>query len=189
MTKKKTKQKKTLQHEIQIDYISNWTLWHKISTPGVFKWWPMGQIKIQSFIFGPGSVSKYRETCRATWATAFELSLVLENPLSTNSVVELIKNHVSCTTLLSIIQNNKFQTKHGNLDVLNFKSCKTLTSALIMCHSDYACSSWYSALSQKYKNQLQIIQNKIVCFIMGEGPRTHNWPKWAGQCWYVIKLE
>ena len=42
-----------------------------------------------------------------------------------------------------------------------------------MCHFDYACSSWYSALSQKYKNQLQIIQNKIVRFIMGAGPHTH----------------
>ena len=65
----------------------------------------------------------------------------------------------------------KFLYRHSNC--LNFKSRKTLTSALIMCNFDYACSSWYSALSQKCKNQLQIIQNKIVRFIMGAGPRTH----------------
>ena len=46
----------------------------------------------------------------------------------------------------------KFLYRHSNC--LNFKSRTTLTSALIMCHFYYACSSWYSALSQKYKNQL-----------------------------------
>ena len=44
---------------------------------------------------------------------------------------------------------------------------------LIMCYFDYACCSWYSALSQKNKNKLQIMQNKIVRFILGMGPRTH----------------
>ena len=42
-----------------------------------------------------------------------------------------------------------------------------------MCHFDYACSSWYSATSQKYKKQLQILQNKVVRFILDVGPRTH----------------
>ena len=42
-----------------------------------------------------------------------------------------------------------------------------------MCYFDYACCSWYSALSHKNKNKLQIMQNKIVRFILGMGPRTH----------------
>ena len=65
----------------------------------------------------------------------------------------------------------KFLYRHS--DLLNTKSRKTLCSALILCHFDYACSSWYSALSQNYKNQLQVIQNKVVRFILGVGPRTH----------------
>ena len=42
-----------------------------------------------------------------------------------------------------------------------------------MCYFDYPCCSWYSVLSQKNKNKLQIMQNKIVLFILGMGLRTH----------------
>ena len=31
----------------------------------------------------------------------------------------------------------------------------------------------YSALSQKNKNKLKIMQNKIIPFVLGMGPRTH----------------
>ena len=41
-----------------------------------------------------------------------------------------------------------------------------------MCYFDYVCSSWYSGLSQKFKKQLQITQNKTFCFIVGVGPHT-----------------
>ena len=51
--------------------------------------------------------------------------------------------------------NGRLKILYSHLNSLNFRSHKTLTSALIRCHFDYACSSWYSALSQKYKNQLQ----------------------------------
>ena len=42
-----------------------------------------------------------------------------------------------------------------------------------MCHVDYACSSLYSSLSEKYKRHLQILQNKVVRLILDVGPRTH----------------
>lgn len=45
--------------------------------------------------------------------------------------------------------------------------------ALILCHFDYACSSWYTGLSQYYKNKLQTMHNKVVRFILNMGPRTH----------------
>ena len=56
---------------------------------------------------------------------------------------------------------------------LNLSTRKTLCNALIMCHYDYSCSSWYSSLSQHFKNRLQTMQNKIVRFILNLGPRTH----------------
>ena len=49
---------------------------------------------------------------------------------------------------------------------LNEKSKKTLCSALIQCYFDYSSSSWYSALSVKLKDKLQIMQNKMVRFIL-----------------------
>ena len=50
---------------------------------------------------------------------------------------------------------------------------KTLCSALIQPHFDYACSSWYSGLKSRSKKQLQICQNKIIRFILGLGSRSH----------------
>ncbi len=50
---------------------------------------------------------------------------------------------------------------------------KTLCQSLVQSHVDYAISSWYTAMSKKAKNKLQIIQNKMIRFILDLGPRTH----------------
>ncbi len=43
---------------------------------------------------------------------------------------------------------------------------KTLCQSLVQSHVDYAISSWYAAMSQKAKTKLQILQNKMVRFIL-----------------------
>ena len=50
---------------------------------------------------------------------------------------------------------------------------RTLCQSLIQCHLDYAISSWYAALTSTAKKKLQIVQNKMVRFILNVGPRTH----------------
>ncbi len=50
---------------------------------------------------------------------------------------------------------------------------KTLCQSLAQSRIDYAISSWYAAMSQKAKSKLQIIQKKMVRFILDLGPRTH----------------
>ncbi len=50
---------------------------------------------------------------------------------------------------------------------------KTLCQSLSQSHIDYAIPSWYAAMSQKAKTKLQIIQNKMIPFILDLGPRTH----------------
>ncbi len=50
---------------------------------------------------------------------------------------------------------------------------KTLCQALVQCHLDYAISSWNSAMTQRAKNKLQIVQNKRMRFILDLEPRTH----------------
>ncbi len=50
---------------------------------------------------------------------------------------------------------------------------KTLYQSLVQSHLDYATSSWYAAMTQKAKNKLQILQNKIIRFTLDLGPRTH----------------
>ena len=78
------------------------------------------------------------------------------------------------------IVNNIVQTVNARLKFL-YRQCsfldgklrKSICSALIQCHLDYACSSWYAGLSKTLKKKLQIAQNKAVRFIKYLGPRTH----------------
>ena len=65
----------------------------------------------------------------------------------------------------------KFLYRHANC--LDQYSRKTLCQALIQCHMDYSCSSWFSGLNKSFKSKLQICQNKIVRFILNLGPRSH----------------
>ncbi len=50
---------------------------------------------------------------------------------------------------------------------------RTLCQSLVQCHLDYGVSSWYAALTQITKRKLQILQNKMVIFILDLAPRTH----------------
>ena len=56
---------------------------------------------------------------------------------------------------------------------LNQRTRQTLCTALIQCHFDYCCSSWFSSLSAKWKHKLQVMQNKIIRFILKLEPRSH----------------
>ena len=45
--------------------------------------------------------------------------------------------------------------------------------SLIQCHFDYACSFWITGFSKKWKQNLQITQNKLIRFILNLHHRTH----------------
>ncbi len=49
---------------------------------------------------------------------------------------------------------------------------RTLCKSLVQFHLDYAVSSWYAVLTQKAKRKLQILQNKMVRYILDLAPRT-----------------
>ena len=65
----------------------------------------------------------------------------------------------------------KFLYRHSNM--LNLKARKTLCSALIQCYFDYSCSSWYMGLTKGSKQKLQIMQNKMIRFILKLDSRSH----------------
>ena len=62
--------------------------------------------------------------------------------------------------------NSRLRFLYRCKDTLNFNSRKTLCAALIQCYFDYACSSWYSGLNKTFRKKLQIMQNKVVRFIL-----------------------
>ncbi len=51
------------------------------------------------------------------------------------------------------------------------KKKKKLCQSLVQSHLEYAISSWYTAM--KAKKKLQILQNKMIRFMLDLGPRTH----------------
>ena len=79
------------------------------------------------------------------------------------------------STARSIItkSTNKLKFLYRNARSLDSKSKAVLTSALIQCHFDYASAIWYSGLTQTFKTKLQIVQNKIIRFILDLPARSH----------------
>ena len=127
--------------------------------------------KTESIIFGTKrklmNVQDFHVTCedisikRVTKVKY--LGLMLDDCLSGESIVYNIIKKASGRLY--------FLYRHSN--ILNFKDRKTLCSALIQCHFDYSCSSWYTGLKKGLKQKLQIMQNKIVRYILDLGNRAH----------------
>ena len=69
--------------------------------------------------------------------------------------------------------NNKLKFLYRKARNLDQHTKKLLVSALIQCHFDYACASWYTGLTKKSKNRLQVVQNKTIRFILNLPPRSH----------------
>ena len=91
------------------------------------------------------------------------LGLTLDNTLSGELIItNIIKN---ASSRLDILYRYKSMLKE--------QSRKILCSALIQCHFDYCCSSWYANLNKTQKKSLQVMQNKIIRFILDLGPRSH----------------
>ena len=68
--------------------------------------------------------------------------------------------------------NSRLKFLYRQWSSLNEKTRLLLCSALIQCHVDYSCSSWYAGLNKTLKKKLQISQNKVVRFIKKLGPRS-----------------
>ena len=159
----KTKKIIAAKLSIELESCRQWMIGNKVSLH-------LG--KTEGILFGTKrkleSVQDFAISCNSitikTFSSVEYLGVILDNTLSGDSIAS---NVIKKT-------NGRLKFLYRRSNCLNFKSRQTLTSALLMCYFDHACSAWYSALSEKYKNQLQIIQNKIVRFIMGACmPRTH----------------
>ena len=91
------------------------------------------------------------------------LGLNLDDQLTGETIVNSIVKKV----------NGRLKFLYRQCSFLEEKLRKSICSALIQCHLDYACSSWYSGLNKQLKKKLQICQNKTVRFIKNLGPHSH----------------
>ncbi|CAL4065468.1 unnamed protein product [Meganyctiphanes norvegica] len=100
--------------------------------------------KTESILFGPkkklNKVESFEvkcgnETIKHVKSVKY-LGLQIDNDLSGKSIVnEIIKK-----------ANSRLKFLYRCREMLNFESRKTLCSALIQCHFDYSCSSWYPGI-------------------------------------------
>jgi len=79
--------------------------------------------------------------------------------------------NMAIKVIKKISSRTKFMARKGKY--LDGETMKLLATALVQCHFDYACSSWYSGLSKKSKSKLQVCQNKLIRTILKLPPRTH----------------
>ena len=127
--------------------------------------------KSKSIIFGSKiklkDVNNFHVTCNNEVIKNVDsveyLGLKLNNSLSADIIV------------LGIIKkaNARIKFLYRFKDILNQKCRKILCSALIQCHFDYCCSAWFTGLKKMQKKKLQIVQNRMVRFILNLDYMSH----------------
>ena len=91
------------------------------------------------------------------------LGLQIDNNLSGTSVIaDIVKK---CNTRL------RFLYRYN--DMLNIEMRKTLSTALVQCSFDYSCCSWYPGINETFRKKLQVLQNKMIRFILKLDNRAH----------------
>ena len=66
---------------------------------------------------------------------------------------------------------NKLKFLYRNTKGFNWQIKRMIVLAIVQCH--YDCAMWFGRISISAKKKLQIVQNKVIRFVMGIPPRTH----------------
>ena len=78
------------------------------------------------------------------------LGLTLDDQLTGEAIVNSIVQKV----------NGRLKFLYRQCNFLEEKLRKSICSALIQCHIDYACSSWYSGLNKQLKKNFRFVKTK-----------------------------
>ena len=63
------------------------------------------------------------------------------------------------------------KSKYLDRETMKIGIANRLATALVQCHFDYACSSWYTSLTKKTQDKLQVCQNKLIKIILKQAFR------------------
>ena len=127
--------------------------------------------KTECHLFGTkrrlGKVGDFSVKCDGTAVSRVVsvkyLGVVLDANLSgTDHVTSLIKK---CVGRIAFLYRNSY--------LLDFNCRRILCSALIQPYFDYCCSSWYSGLTGRLRDRLDVLQRRMVRYIFSYGPRHH----------------
>ena len=142
--------------------LSNWLIANKLSLH-------LG--KTESILFG----TKYMLSKHSKLAISCGNNVITSKTVITYFGVDLEQTLSGTAIVENILKNGNSRLKflYRQAKYLNIRSRKLLTSALILCHFDYACSAWYSGLQKTMKHKLQILQNTTIQFALDLSLRTY----------------
>ena len=130
-----------------------------------------GEDETKSILFSPKHRSKsigqidisYKDIKIKQYSKVTYLGCVLDECLTGESMAMQVCKEVT-SKLKFLYRKNRFLSKDLR---------RLLCNALIQPHFDYACAAWYPNLNKKYKNKLQVLQNKCICFYLLLDNRDH----------------
>lgn len=127
--------------------------------------------KTESILFSTSRKQKNQE--------GFKVQLGSSVVTSTKSVVYLgctLDNTLSGESMskkVVVKVNHRIKFLARNSKYLDRKALRALAGALVQCHFDYACLSWYDSAPSNMKIRLQTAQNKLVRIVLQLPTRTH----------------
>ena len=72
--------------------------------------------------------------------------------------------------------------------ILNYSARKTLCTSLILPFLEYCSASWYNGLTQKLKMKLDVIQRRLIRFILLLHHQEHvGFPQYCSLSWLTVK--
>ena len=66
---------------------------------------------------------------------------------------------------------------YRNSSFLDFECRKIMCNSLIQPYLDYCCSTWYSSISKHLRDRLDVIQRRMVRFVLSKDPLYHVSPQ------------
>ena len=89
------------------------------------------------------------------------------------SIIERDLSGTECVKSIINKANGRLKFLYRHKHVLSRELRKILSLALIQSQMDYACMSWYYHLTKDLQQKLQIVQNKMIRFILDKSNYDH----------------
>ena len=138
---------KTIEEHLSRDFLTlvDWFVDNRLSAH-------FGEDKTKSILF----LQNVKDVKIKQYSKVTYLGCVLDECLTGESMAMQVCKEVT-SKLKFLYRKNRFLSKDLR---------RLLCNALIQPHFDYACAAWYPNLNKKYKNKLQVLQNKCIRFCL-----------------------
>lgn len=146
------------------DSLCDWFVENKLSIH-------FGEDKTKSIVFGSNKKLKNLNKLGIKrgdveikqYSNVTYLGCVLDQNLSGESMVTKVLGKIS----------GRLKFLYRKQSFLSYPLRRMLCNALMQPHFDYACTAWYPNLNKKFKQKIQVSQNKCIRFCLSLGNRDH----------------